>query len=272
MKSLRATAALAVSALVISLMGVAFTAAPASAATYNIGITDLRGQATSPMPWSMPVILQGTVIDHTGRPVPPNGVIHLQFLPDGSSAWTDVAVHPTPAFDLRHAVMGPGHYRLVVPAFSDGAGNVYNAFIGQAVRFEVMRKATVQLRKRTRSISGRVAPSYKRGPVVLVRAFSKDASRWSNVKKVRTSRRGHYAFKLPRPRRTTFYRVKVPGRGMFVTGLSWQGVKTTVRSHRGRAETTTTPSTVPTTSAFTTPAPGDDLLADLVAGSAARPS
>jgi len=227
--ALRTVAALAVTALVASLMSISLAPTPsANAAT-------VAPTYWHQLKWTSPPRIYGTTMRFIGQMVAynpntgrygyvPCGSVVLQFAPQGKG-FRRVAADVTPSsYDLRHRTPSNGRYRLVY----NGCNYNGYAFPSRGLQFSVpaMRKITLKLKKRARVVHGKVTPNWRRKKVFLWQSKHGNINKkWRKVKVQKTNRRGRYSFKLPFVIGTRYYVVGTPRKGSFVKSVSRYRVK-----------------------------------------------
>lgn len=193
------------SAALLGLVPIAI-ASPAHAATATqVDFTINRSKAV----YGDDIYFYGTV-KTTGGGYVYTGVASLQ-VSEAGGAWRTVANDDTPSV-------------LIFPARRAGSNAVYrvvytgDATYASSVSANRALKVTRDLNERIKGVvfNGKVAPSYKRKPVVI----QVKAGRWKKFKVIRTDRRSRWSIKLPARSKRTYFRAVVAGDKAFVKSIS----------------------------------------------------
>lgn len=211
-------------ALVVALVGSPMiVAAPAMArATHSTRVV-INASPSGTVTYKTSVSIQGQVVyvDDDGDRHAVEGTVVLKRRYLGTTAWrtlgTDEMSGFFPAFDFSVTAARNAQYRVSF------AGNATYGPSSGSVVVKVARKVSATVTHPRRTVffmSGRVAPSYPRKMVALMRKKCRSCA-WRTYDRQATSPTSRYRFRLPVPNKGTHYfRVKVPSNASYVTSYS----------------------------------------------------
>lgn len=144
------------------------------------------------------------------------GSATLYMMRGGSSTWEAVATDDGVSYLYFSGVkaVANAQYKVVYPGGTDTYdGDVYTPSESAPFAIATARKLTIKNPRGT-FIKGKVAPKYKKKPVIIQKKVGK---KWKKFRKIKTNKQSRFSITLPASRKRTYFKIMVKGNREFAT-------------------------------------------------------